>query len=85
MLSGSDEILNLLPHLFNDVLHLEDIVGYLYIVGFGACGIDFPVDLLDQEIHALADGTFGIKDLDADLALSDGTLTLYGVMGKKTE
>ena len=40
---------------------------------------------LELRLYPLGEKTFGIKDLDADLALSDGTLTLYGVMGKKTE
>ena len=33
----------------------------------------------------LGENRFGIKDLDADLTFADGTLTLYGVTGKKTE
>ena len=33
----------------------------------------------------LDESRFGIKDLDADLTFADGTLTLYGVTGKKTE
>ena len=41
--------------------------------------------VLELRLYPLGEKTFGIKDLDADLALSDGTLTLYGVMGKKTE
>ena len=39
----------------------------------------------ELRLYPLAENTFGIKDLDADLTLSDGTLTLYGVTGKKTE
>ena len=33
----------------------------------------------------LGENRFGIKDLDADLTLSDGTLTLYGITAEKTE
>ncbi len=34
-------------------------------------------------LYPLGENTFGIKDLDADLIFGDGTLTLYGVTGKK--
>ena len=40
---------------------------------------------IELRLYPLGEKTFGIKDLDADLTLSDGTLTLYGVTGKKTE
>jgi len=37
----------------------------------------------ELRLYPLGEKTFGIKDLDADLTLSDGTLTLYGKTGKK--
>lgn len=39
----------------------------------------------ELRLYQLGEKTFGIKDLDADLTLRDGTLTLYGATGKKTE
>ena len=39
----------------------------------------------ELRLYPLGEKTFGIKDLDADLTLSDGTLTLYDKTGKKTE
>jgi len=38
---------------------------------------------VDLRLYPLGEKAFGIKDLDADLTLSDGTLTLYGKTGKK--
>ena len=49
------QVLNLFPHLFDNVLAEKNVVRNLNIVSLAACGVYFAVDLLDKEIHLLAD------------------------------
>ena len=51
------QVLNLFPHLFDNVLAKKHIVSDLNVICFAAGRIDLAVDLLDEEIHLLSDST----------------------------
>src|SRR5215468_4363119 len=49
------KVLRLLPHLLDDALGGERRLAELEVVGLGADGVDFAIQLLDQEVQRPAD------------------------------
>src|SRR5574343_1498113 len=76
--AGSLDVLDLLAHLLDQDLHLDRDAGQLQGSGLAAQGVGLPVQLLDQEIQALAHLATGLEQTGDLVEVGDQAAEFLG-------